>query len=1003
MLEFTAAQVRMRQQATDKAAALALVAQALTEDGLAEATYLEGLQAREQQGATYLGQGVAIPHGTPDSRAAVRQTGVCLLHFPEGVVWDGEHRVYLAVGIAAQSDEHLGILQALTRALARDDLEERLRAARQPEDILTCLGGPDDALRLDATLVALKVDALDIEDLAAVAARRLKTAGCVSAGFAADVLARAPLPLADGLWWVHSDSSVRQAALAFVTPRSGLADSEGSPLRGLFCLASAGQSHRRAVARLCDILLAGDVSRLLEESDPQRVAHALGAPHAPAWPEARVRLPNPLGLHARPAKALVDVARSFDGEIKVSLAEAAAQPVSVKSLSRLLALGARRGQTLVFLAEPKVAERALPALVQAVELGLGEAFEPLPPSGTGANRTLSDGDAKARPTTSADTSITSALEHAQVAATGEAPAAGRPHRAVAASPGLASGPAYVATLPVLSYPALGESSNVETRRLDEATASVRAAVSAWLTSCTSEDVRGIFLAHVALLDDPDLRERAVEGIAAGASAPAAWAQAFAEVAAIQAALPDRLLAERAADIRDVGQRVLMKLCGVVATDPPTDPYILVMAEVGPSDVARLDPARVAGILTAHGGATSHSAIVARSLGIPALVGAGDAVLALTSGTPVLLDGERGHYWIDPDAETVRAAQTAREARDARQARDHAQRFAPTLTQDGRAVEICANIGRATAVGAAIEAGAEGVGLLRTEFLFMDASSAPDFDEQVAIYRGVFDALEGRPLVVRTLDVGGDKPLPYLPMPPEENPFLGVRGIRLSRQHPDMLRIQLRALLVASGGRPVRIMFPMVTDLAEWRWARDMVDAIVSAGSPEIARDRLDMQLGIMIEVPSAALLADRFAPEVDFFSVGTNDLTQYALAIDRGHAALSAQADGLHPAVLRLIATTVEAAHAHGKWVGVCGELAGDPLAAPVLVGLGVDELSLSTHGIARIKADIRRASLPVLQALAQRALAAESPQAVRALPESPQAVRALPQAVRALLDEGDV
>ncbi|MBJ7262883.1 MAG: fused PTS fructose transporter subunit IIA/HPr protein, partial [Burkholderiaceae bacterium] len=808
MLEFTAAQVRMRQQATDKAAALALVAQALTEDGLAEATYLEGLRAREQQGATYLGQGVAIPHGTPDSRAAVRQTGVCLLHFPDGVVWDGEHRVYLAVGIAAQSDEHLGILQALTRALARDDLEERLRAARQPEDILKCLGGPDDALRLDAALVALKVDALDIEDLAAVAARRLKAAGCVSAGFAADVLGRTPLPLADGLWWVHSDSSVRQAALAFVTPRSSLTDSEGSPLRGVFCLASAGQSHRRAVARLCDILLAGDVSRLLEESDPQRVAHALGAPQAPAWPEARVRLPNPLGLHARPAKALVDVARTFDGEIKVSLAEAAAQPVSVKSLSRLLAMGARRGQTLIFLAEPKLAERALPALVQAVESGLGEAFEPLPPSDTGTNRALSDDLAEARPTTSADTRITLAPEHAQAA---EPPAAGRPHRAIAASPGMASGPTHVATLPVLSYPALGESSNVETRRLDEATASVRAALSAWLTSCTSEDIRGIFLAHVALLDDPDFRERAVEGIAAGASAPAAWAQAVAEVAAIQAALPDRLLAERAADIRDVGLRVLMQLCGVVAIDPPTDPYILVMAEVGPSDVARLDPARVAGILTAHGGATSHSAIVARSLGIPALVGAGNAVLALTSGTSVLLDGERGHYWINPDAETVRDAQTAREARAARQARDHAQRFAPTLTQDGHAVEICANIARATAVDAAIEAGADGVGLLRTEFLFMQASRAPDFDEQVAIYRGVFDALEGRPLVVRTMDVGGDKPLPYLPMPPEENPFLGVRGIRLSRQHPDMLRIQLRALLVASGGRPVRIMFPMVTD------------------------------------------------------------------------------------------------------------------------------------------------------------------------------------------------
>lgn len=975
MLEFTAAQVRMRQQAADKAQALALVAQALTDDGLADPAYLDGLRAREQQGATYLGQGVAIPHGTPDSRGAVRRTGVSLLHFPDGVVWDGEQRIYLAVGIAAQSDEHLGVLQALTRALARDDLEDRLRLASRPDDILACLGGPDDALRLDPALVALKVDALDIEDLAGAASQRLKAAGCVSAGFAADLLGRVPLPLGDGLWWVHSDSVVRQAALAFVTPRVGLTDAQGQPVRGLFCLASAGQSHRRAVARLCDVLLAGDLSRLLEESDPQRVAHVLGAPVAPAWPEARVRLPNPLGLHARPAKTLVDVARGFDGEIKVSLADGTAQPVSVKSLSRLLALGARRGQTLVFLAEPDMAEHALPALVQAVASGLGEAFEPLPEVQSAPGRQAQ---------TVAHTGRASGTGHgaSSGASAFDAPVAGRLHRGVAASPGMAHGPAYVARLPLLTYPALGESSVTETRRLDEAAAAVGDALSMWLVTCSSDDVRGIFQAHAALLEDPDLRERAVAGIRQCASAPAAWAQAVAEVAAIQAALADPLLAERAADIRDVGQRVLMQLCGVVAPEPPADPYIFVMAEVGPSDVARLDPARVAGILTAQGGATSHSAIVARSLGIPAIVGAGDTVLAMTSGTPVLLDGERGHYWVSPDAATVAQAQAANEKRAARQTVEHAQRFAPAVTQDGHTVEICANIGLAAAVGAAVEAGAEGIGLLRTEFLFMAASSAPDFDEQVAIYRGVFDALDGRPLVVRTLDVGGDKPLPYLPMPAEENPFLGVRGIRLSLQHPEMLRTQVRALLVASGGRPVRIMFPMVTDLAEWRWARAMVEEVIAAGGSALARASLDLQLGIMIEVPSAALLADRFAPEVDFFSVGTNDLTQYVLAIDRGHAALSAQADGLHPAVLRLIAATVEAAHAHGKWVGVCGELAGDPLAAPLLVGLGVDELSLSAGGIARIKADIRAAALPALQSLAQRALVAESPEAVRALVE---------------------
>jgi phosphocarrier protein FPr len=981
MLEFTAARVRMHKQVVDKNAALVLVAQALADDGLADSTYLEGLLAREQQCPTYLGQGVAIPHGTPESRGAVRQTGVSLLHFADGVAWDGEQRIYLAVGIAAQSDEHLGILQALARALARDDLEDRLRGAQQPADVLACLSGPDDALRLDPSLVALKAEVLDIEDLANVAAQRLKVAGCVSPGFVGHLLGRTPLPLANGLWWVHSDAAVRQAALAFVTPRVDLSDSEGLPVRGLFCLASAGQSHRRAVARLCDLLLAGDLSCLLEESDPQRVAQALGAPEMPTWQQAAVRLPNPLGLHARPAKALVDVAKGFEGDIKVCVAQAGAEPVSAKSLSRLLALGARGGQSLVFHAPPEVAQQALPALVQAVESGLGDVLESLPSKSIRSpHRDVNDLAASPSAVRPAADTPSVGVNVAPDVAVFETLQSGLRYRAVPAAPGFASGPVHVALPPVLAYPAQGASPEVEIRHLDEATAVVRDALCAWLTSCTSKDMRGIFSAHVGLLDDLDLRARALSHINDGASAPAAWAHAVADAAAMQAALADHLLAERAADIRDVGQRVLLQLCGVTLAEPPVDPYILVMPEISPSAVAQLDPLRVAGILTAHGGATSHGAIVARSLGIAAIVGAGKAVLALPCGTPVLLDGERGDYWISPQAVTVVEAQIACEARMRRQTRDHAQRFTPAVTQDGYTVKVYANIDKVGSVADAIEVGAEGVGLLRTELLFMAAGSAPGFDEQVTSYRSVFDALEGRPLVVRTLDVGGDKPLSYLPMPSEENPFLGVRGIRLSLQHPEMLRTQLQALLVASGGQPVRIMFPMVTDLAEWRWARAMVDDVIAAGPPEIARDRLNLQLGIMIEVPSAALLAERFAPEVDFFSLGTNDLTQYVLAIDRGHAALSAQADGLHPAVLRLIATTVQAAHAHKKWVGVCGELARDPLAALLLVGLGVDELSLSASGIARIKADIRSSEWTALQALGQRALQAESPHAVRKL-----------------------
>ncbi len=365
------------------------------------------------------------------------------------------------------------------------------------------------------------------------------------------------------------------------------------------------------------------------------------------------------------------------------------------------------------------------------------------------------------------------------------------------------------------------------------------------------------------------------------------------------------------------------------------------------------------------------------MGIPALVGAGPTVLLLASGTPLLLDGQRGRLHVDPDAATLQRATVERDTREQRLQAASAQRHEPALTRDGHAVEVFANIGESAGVAAAVEQGAEGIGLLRTELIFMAHPQAPDEATQEAEYRRVLDGLGGRPLVVRTLDVGGDKPLPYWPIAQEENPFLGVRGIRLTLQRPQIMEAQLRALLRSADSRPLRIMFPMVGSVDEWRAARDMTERL------RLEIPVADLQLGIMIEVPSAALLAPVLAKEVDFFSVGTNDLTQYTLAIDRGHPTLSAQADGLHPAVLQLIDITVRAAHAHGKWVGVCGELAADPLAVPVLIGLGVDELSVSARSIPEVKARVREFSLSEAQGLAQKALAVGSPAEVRALVEA--------------------
>ena len=330
----------------------------------------------------------------------------------------------------------------------------------------------------------------------------------------------------------------------------------------------------------------------------------------------------------------------------------------------------------------------------------------------------------------------------------------------------------------------------------------------------------------------------------------------------------------------------------------------------------------------------------------------------------------------PSEERLRRAEQQLLDQQQREADAWELRFEQAQTRDGHRVEVAANLGNTAHAADAVERGAEGVGLLRTEFLFMAYSSAPDLATQIAEYREATDALDGRPLVARTLDVGGDKPLPYWPVPQEDNPFLGLRGIRLALTQPEVLETQIRALLMAAVGKPLRIMLPMVKDVAEFRAAKAIYDRLLNEISPQ--QRATDVQLGVMIEVPSSALLAPTLAAEVDFFSVGTNDLTQYTLAIDRGHPELSAQADGLHPAVLRLIQMTVEAAHAHGKWVGVCGELASDAMAVPVLVGLGVDELSVSARQIPLVKARLREFDLAQAQASAQLALSKATSDEVR-------------------------
>lgn len=635
-----------------------------------------------------------------------------------------------------------------------------------------------------------------------------------------------------------------------------------------------------------------------------------------------VLLPNPSGLHARPAAALVAEARRFTSWLALERLEDGTRPseqVNLRSVVAVLRLGTRCGDRVRVLARGADASAASAALLQLLRTGCGE-----------------------------DLASPSAPVVVATPAARPAPKADGLLHGVPASPGVAVGAVYHLRRPELAVPRDGVSIADERQRLSRALLAAGDALTTAATGDADAVRRQILAAHRELLDDPDLHAAAEAGIAQGRSAAFAWRAAVEQQALALQAMDNPLLRERADDLRDVGRRMLMQLLGV-AERPVEIPIgaVVVAEDLTPSDTSRFVPGRVMGFCTASGGATSHVAILARSLGIPAVCGIDRAVLALDEGVQVILDGEIGALDPAPDAPALARAADRLARREARSERAKAGAHQPAVTRDGRCIEVAANITGAAEAAAAVAAGADGVGLLRSEFLFDRRATAPGEEEQAAAYLAVKQALAGRPLVVRTLDVGGDKPLAYLPLPREDNPFLGLRGIRVGLAYPELLRTQLRAILRSAGGARLSVMFPMVAGLDEFRAARAMLE------EERQALNAPPVEVGVMIEIPSAALLAEQLAREADFFSIGTNDLTQYILAMDRGHSRLAAQADALHPAVLAAIRMACDGAHAHGRWVGVCGGLAADELAVPVLIGLGVDELSVPVPALAGIKAAV--------------------------------------------------
>jgi len=448
-------------------------------------------------------------------------------------------------------------------------------------------------------------------------------------------------------------------------------------------------------------------------------------------------------------------------------------------------------------------------------------------------------------------------------------------------------------------------------------------------------------------------------------------------------LSSAYMRERAADIRDVGKRLLDALSGGdAAAEGITglrEEAILVAADLSPSETVQLDKRYVLAFVTRIGGKTSHTAILSRSLGIPAVVGAGGPLDAVRTGDTLIIDGTAGLCIVRPDDATLREYEARMAEERDRLAIERKSRFLPAESADSRRIEIGANIGTVVEAEAAADSGADGIGLYRTEFLFMHSDRLPDEEEQYAAYRQVAERMDGRPVIIRTLDIGGDKALPYLDLPKEANPFLGYRAIRIGLDREDLLRTQLRAIARASAHGTVKAMFPMISGLGEWRRAKQLFDEELAnlrrEGQP--VADRIET--GIMIEIPSAALQAEQLAREVDFFSIGTNDLVQYTLAVDRMNEKVARLYDYFHPAVLQLIRHVIKSAHAHGKWTGMCGGMAGDPLAAPLLLGFGLDEWSMDIGSIAKVKRTLSQLDSGACRQLGEGIAALDTAEAVRA------------------------
>lgn len=558
---------------------------------------------------------------------------------------------------------------------------------------------------------------------------------------------------------------------------------------------------------------------------------------------------------------------------------------------------------------------------------------------------------------------------------------------IAASPGIAIAAAFKLEQPDLTVQRRDAAdSAAELERLTEALAKSQQELKA-IKERTLQELdeknANIFESHLLILNDPELLTPVRDKIASQqVNAEYALNETVSEFISMFQNMKSAYLKERAADMRDVANRVLAHLLGLHYSNPAdiNEEVIVIAEDLTPSDTAQLNRNYVKGFSTNSGGRTSHSAIMARSLEIPTVVGTKDILDKVNHGDLIIVDGLNGSVVINPTQDVVneymnKRNQYLKQIEEWKKLRD-----AATVTKDGVHVELAANIGTPNDVDGVLANGGEGVGLYRTEFLYMGRSELPSEDVQYHAYKTVLEKMGGKPVVVRTLDIGGDKELPYLNLPKEMNPFLGFRAIRLCLEQKELFRIQLRALLRASVYGPLRMMFPMIATLDEFRMAKALLLEEKDKLKSEGIQVNEDIQLGIMVEIPSTAVLADQFAKEVDFFSIGTNDLIQYTMAVDRMNERISYLYQPYNPAILRLIKMVIDAAHKEGKWVGMCGEMAGDAAAIPLLLGLGLDEFSMSAASILPARSQISKLSKAEMELVAAQALQMQTAQEVMEL-----------------------